>query len=71
MNRTDRIALLLDGRLSAEELLRRGVTRQDALDAVSLARLDLELTRRAAVHDARDIVAETRAFLRDLGGESS
>lgn len=71
MNRVDRIALLLDSTLSAEDLIGLGVTARDALDAVGLVRLDLELTRRAALIDARAVVADANRFLRDLGGASS
>lgn len=64
MNRADRVLWLLTGPepdpLAAVE---RGVTAQDLDDAVSLARLDLELTQVARATPVRDMVRE---FLRIL-----
>lgn len=63
MNRTDRVLALLDGDLTAAEVIALGVTIQDADDATALARLDLELTRAGRPTTLRSVVSD---FLRGL-----
>lgn len=66
MTRTERVLALLGEDMTAEEARARGITLQDADDAVSLLRLDLELTRASRRPSMRAVVAEwLREFDRD------
>lgn len=66
MTRADRVLALFGEDMTAEQACARGITLQDAEDAVSLLRLDLELTRASRRPSMRAVVAEwLREFDRD------
>lgn len=64
VNRIDRILTAYEGSLTADKVVELGITADDLDAAVSLARLDLELTQSMCRLTAREII---EAFIERLG----